>query len=407
MLRHPAFVRLWVADSVSVVGTFMSALALQLLLIQTLDADQLAVGVVRAAQWVPALVLGMVAGVLLDRVRRRPVVVAADAASAVLLATVAGLALAGLLTVPVLVVLVLGVGTATTFSSAARQAYLPSIVPGRLLPSANARLTQSYTVGESTGPALAGVLVRFVGAPVAVLVDAVTYLVSAVVVATTREPEPAPERRDDRHLGRELVEGARWVYRHRTLAPYAVALHLWFVGNSTVMTVLVFYAVQDLRLDAAVVGLVLACAGLSGVVGAGVAPRVGARLGLGRACVLADWLTPLAFCLALAARPGPVGAGLLVLGQLVYGFGGGLKNPLELSYRNAVTPPALRGRMNATIRTFNWGSIALTAPLAGAAATAWGNRPVIACGVGVLVLSGLVLVLSPFRTAELPDGVDG
>lgn len=263
MLRHPAFVRLWVADCVSVVGTFMSALA---------------------------------------------------------------------------------------------------------LPSANARLTQSYTVGESTGPALAGVLVRFVGAPVAVLVDAMTYLVSAVVVATTRQPEPAP---------------------------------------STVMTVLVFYAVQDLRLDAAVVGLVLACAGLSGVVGAGLAPRVGDRLGLGRACVLADWLTPVAFCFALAARPGPVGVVLLVLGQLVYGFGGGLKNPLELSYRNAVTPPALRGRMNATIRTFNWGSIAVTAPLAGAAATAWGNRTVIACGIGVLVLSGLVLLLSPFRSAELPDGVDG
>lgn len=275
-------------------------------------------------------------------------------------------------------------------------------MPGRLLPVANARVDQVSAVAESTGPLLAGLLVRLLSAPAAVLVNAVSFAVSAVVLATIREQEPPPPARADRDLRRELKEGAHWVYRHRTLAPYAISLHVWFFANSAVMTVLVIYAVQDLGLGSVAIGLVLASSGVSAVVGAGLAPRAGARFGLGRVCVLAGWLTPLAFSCALLARPGPGGVALLVVGQLLWGLGGGLTDPLTLSYRNAVTPPALRGRMNATIRSFNWGSIAVSAPLAGLAATTWGNRPVIAAGVAGLVVAALVLTFSPFRHAEMP-----
>ncbi len=355
----------------------------------------------RAAQWLPALLLGMLAGVLVDRVRRRRVMVASDAASAVLFGTIAGLALADELTVPVLVVLVLGVGAATTVFTAAHQSYLPGLVPQRLLPVANARVDQAAAVAEATGPLLAGVLVRVLSAPVAVLVNAVSFAVSAVLLATVRHDEPVPAG-DERHLRRELAEGARWVYRHRTLGPYAVSLHLWFLGNSTVMTVLVFYAVTDLGLGPVAVGLVLASSGVAGVLGAGLSPRLAERFGLGRVCVLADWLTAVAFACALLARPGPGGVVVLVLGQLLWGLGNGVTNPLTLSYRNAVTPPALRGRMNATIRSFNWGSIAVSAPLAGLAASTWGNRPVIAAGVAVLAVASLLLTLSPFRQARMP-----
>lgn len=402
MLRHPAFVRLLLADGVSVLGTFSSGLALQLLLIGPLDADQTALGVVRAAQWLPALLLGMLAGVLLDRVRRRRAMVASDLASALLFGAIAGLALAQVLTVPVLVLLVLGAGAATTVSTAAHQAFLPDLVPERLLPQANARVDQVSAVGESVGPLLAGVLVRTLSAPVAVLVNAVSFAVSAALLLTIRADEPAPPDRTGRHLRRELAKGARWVYRRRTLGPYALSLHLWFLGNSTVMTVLVFYAVTDLGLGAVTVGLVLACSGVSAAVGAGLAPRLARRWGLGRVCVAADWLTAIAFTCALLARPGAGGVVLLVVGQLLWGLGGGITNPLTLSLRNAVTPPALRGRMNATIRSVNWGSVAVSAPLAGLAATAWGNRPVIALGVVVVAAASLLLTLSPFRRAEMP-----
>lgn len=402
VLVYPGFVRLWLAGTVAGLGTFTFGLALQLLLIETLDADQAAIGFVRSAQWVPALAIGMLAGVLIDRVRRRPVLIAADTVTALATGGIGALALAGLLTVPVLAGLVALIGAASMFYHAAHQSYLPRLVPTGLLPLANARIEQTMTAAEAIGPLVAGALVRFLSAPAAILFNAVSKAASAVLLATIRVQETTPQRHPDRHLWRELREGASWVYRHRTLAPYAVSLHLWFFFNSAIMTVFVFHASEELGLDALTVGLVLSCAGVSGVVGAGLAPRAAERFGLGLVCVVAEWLNPVAFLFVLLAPPGPTGAALLVVGQLVYGLGAGLKGPLELSYRNAVTPDRLRARMNATIRSVNWGSIAVSAPLAGLAATMYGNRPVIAVGIAGLAAAALLLTISPFRSVVMP-----
>ena len=402
VLAYPAFVRLWIADTVSALGTFISALALQFLMIETMNADQAALGVVRAAQWLPSLTLGLLAGVLVDRVRRRPVMVAADAVSAVMLGLVGALALTGRLTIPVLAALVFGVGSASVVSVAANQSFLPRLVPVTLLPVANARILQTLTAAQSVGPLAAGALVRFLSAPLAILVDALTFAVSAVLLCTIRVEEP-PGAHEDRHLWRELKEGARWVYRHRTLAPYAISLHLWFFFSSGIMTIYVFFAARDLGLDPLTIGLVLACGGVTGVIGAGLAPRAGERFGLGVVCVVSDWSYPVAFVFVLLAPDGAAGAVSLVAGQLLFGLGLGLKGPLEMSYRNAVTPDRLRARMNATIRSLNWGSIAVSAPLAGWFAATWGNRPLIAIGIGGLAGAALLLTLSPFRTARMPD----
>ncbi len=402
VLAYPAFVRLWAAGTVAWLGSFTFGLALQLLLIETLDADQAAIGVVRAAQWVPALALGLLAGVLTDRMRRRPVLVAADTATALATGAIGALALTDRLTVPVLAVLVAVVGGASMFFHAAHQSYLPGLVPVQLLPVANARIEQTTTAAEAIGPLLVGVLVRWLSAPVAILFTAVGNAASALILASIRAAEPAPQRQPDRHLGRELREGASWVYRHRTLAPYAVSLHLWFFANSAVTTVFVFHATEELGLGPIAVGLVLSCAGVSGVIGAGLTPAAAERFGLGRVCVAAMWLHPPAFLLLLIAPPGTAGAVLLGAGQLLNGLGLGLKGPLDLSYRNAVTPDRLRARMNGTIRAVNWGSIAVAAPLAGFAATAYGDLPVIAAGCAGLALAAAVLALSPFRAAAMP-----
>jgi len=395
--RSAAFVRFWLADAVSNLGTFVSTLALQLLLIETLHADQTALGVVRAAQWLPYLLFGLLAGVVVDRVRRRPLLIGADALCAVLLGSVGGLALTGHLTVPVLAVLVFGVGCASMFFSAAHLSLLPTIVPAPLLPSANARLAQTYAATQSLGPLVGGALVRLLSAPVAVLVDAVSYAVSALLLLTVRVEEGRPEPGARRHLWTELREGADWVYRHATLGPYAVSLHLWFLSNALVTTVLVYFATVELRLDALGVGLVLAAAGVTGVLGAGVAPRLGRRFGTGRVVVATEWLSPTAYALLLLAQPGPSAVVWPLVANALFGLGMGLKGPLEMSYRNLVTPDRLRGRMNATIRSLNWGSIAVAAPLGGWVAATWGNRAAIGLGVAGLVVSASVLWRSPYR----------
>ena len=405
--RDDTFVRFWLADAVSHLGTFVSTLAVQLLLIDNLGADQRALGLVRSAQWLPYLLFGVLAGVVVDRVRRRPLLVVADLLSASFLATIAALALTGHLTVPVLCVLVFLTGSASMFFTAAHQSFLPSLVPTAWLPTAWARLEQTMTAAQSVGPLVGGLLVRVLTAPVAVLVDAVSYAVSAVLLATLRVEEPAPGRSEDRHVWRELKEGARWVYRHRMLAPYAVSLHLTFFANAIVTTVLVYFAATELDLDALAIGLVLAAAGVTGIVGAGLAPRLAARHGLGAVVTAAAWLGPAAYVLLLLAQPGPTALLWPVVAHLVFGLGSGIKGPLDMSYRNTVTPDRLRGRMNATIRSLNWGSIAVAAPLGGWVAATWGNRSAIVVGIAGLAVAAAVLTLSPYRRAEFPAPVVG
>lgn len=403
VFSYPAFVRLWISDTAKWLGVFTSGLALQLLLIEVLHADQVELGLVRSAQWLPMLLFGLVAGVLIDRVRRQPVLVAGDAVCALAFGTIGVLGLLGHLTVPVVAALVFVAGAASLSATAAHQSFLPRLVPTSQLSRANARIEQSMTAAEAVGPLLAGVLVRVVSAPVAILVNALTYAVSAVVLSTIRVEEPAPANRADSHLWRELREGARWVYRHRTLAPYAVGLHTWFFFNSAVMTILVFFASTEIGLDPVAIGLVLASAGLTGVVAAGLTPRAADRFGAGTVMCLAAWLAPVAFLLAALAPTGGAGLAVLVTGQLIYGISNGLRGPLEMSYRNAITPDRLRARMNSTIRSLNWGTITVSAPLAGWFAVTYGNRPTLwVCVVGLCV-AALIPTLSPFRTVLMPE----
>ena len=185
------FVRFWVADGVSNLGTFVSTLALQLLLIDTLHADQRAIGLVRSAQWLPYLLFGLLAGVVVDRVRRRPLLVVADLVSAALLGAVGLLALTGRLSVPLLAGLVFLSGSASMFFVAAHQSYLPALVPLRLLPTASARLEQTWTAAQSVGPLVGGVLVRLLSAPVAVLVDANSRSAAELMPAALQEARRA------------------------------------------------------------------------------------------------------------------------------------------------------------------------------------------------------------------------
>lgn len=397
------FLRFWMADAVSTLGTFVSTLAIQLLLIDTMGADQTALGVVRSAQWLPYILFGMLAGVVVDRLRRKPMLVAADLVAAAAFGTVGALALAGTLSVPILAALVFVAGSASMFFVAAHQSLLPALVPLSGLASANAKLEQTHNLGQAAGPLVGGALVRLLSAPVAILVDAATYLISAVLLLTVRTADPKPPRPADAHVWRELREGAAWVYGRADLRPYAVSLHLQFFFNAVVTTVLVHFAATELGLDALAIGFVLAAVGVTGILGAGLSPRLGDRFGPGSVYTYAAWLAPAAYALLLLAHPGPQALWWLVASSLLFGLGSGLSGPMHVTYRNVVTPDRLRGRMNATIRTFNWGSIAVAAPLGGWVAAQTSDRVAFVVGIVGLVGAALVATLSPVRTAQWPE----
>ena len=401
----PGFRRFWWGEAVSGFGSAVTVLALQTLVVVTLGGTAVQVGWLNAATWLPYLVLGLVVGALVDRVRRRPVMVVTDALRAGLLAVVPLAHLAGVLTFPLLVGVVLAFGTASLVNDAASQSFVPRLVPRAALQRAHARLDGAAALAQTAGPAVAGLLVRLVGAPLAVLVDAATYLFSAAVVATLRHVDEPPREQGltARVLRREVADGVRWVYGRSGLARLAVATHVWFAGQSVLVVVTAPYALLRLGLTPLELGLVYAVAGVGALVGAGVSTVVGRRLGTGGA-VVTSYLTSAAGALAmigaLAVPTGSAAAGVLAAGQLLHGWAMGLSNSHEMSYRQALTPDALQARTNTTMRSLNRAVVVVVSPLAGLLAVTAGYGWSLALAATVFAVSGLLLLASPFRHAR-------
>jgi MFS family permease len=403
-----AFRRLWAAAAVSGFGSYVTIVAVQVLVVERLRGSATDVGLVNGARWLPYLLFGLVAGVLVDRRRRRPVLVAADFARAALLVAIPLLSWAGALSVPALMVVMIAFGTLSLGADAAAQSFVPRVVPPHLTTPANARLDQSDAAAQTAGPAIGGALVSAMGAPVAVLFDAASYLVSAFAIGSIEVAEPAPAQRHDRHFRRELAEGLRWVYGHRTLRPLAVWTHGWFLFFAMFTTVLTPFVLRELGLSAFGLGLVLASAGVGALVGSSLATRLGASYGAGRVAVAA-WLGNAAgiaiVVLAPASAAGGVIAGGVVVGvgQFVVGITMGIENANTLGFRQAVTPDGLQGRTNTTMRSVNRAMVVVGAPLGGVLADAAGFRPALWVSAAGIATVALALVASPFRAARLPQ----
>lgn len=400
---HPGFTRFWAAETISEFGTYITTLALQVLVVLTLSGTAADVGLLNAARWLPYLLLGLVVGALVDRRRRQPLLVVTDLGRAVLLTSIPLLWLTGGLSLTYLMVVMAGFGLLSLVNDAASQSYLPRLVPRDVLLLANAQLNQSAAVAQTSGPVVAGGLVTALGAPFTVLVDAATYLVSGVLMATIRTTERVTQTpRAPGSLRREIGEGLVWVYRHRTLAPMALVTHGWFLFNSVLFTVYVPFALLDLGLSAFQLGLTLAAAGVGGLLGALAAARLGLRWGAGRTVIAARVLMPLGWVLiTLTPSTDPVYVvALLAVGQFGYGLSMGAENANEMGYRQAITPDALQARVNITIRSVNRAMSVIGAPTGGLLADQIGYRPTFWIAIVGLLLVVSALAASPFRHAR-------
>lgn len=399
----PGFLQLWTATTVSNFGTYVTTLALQVLLVNDLHASATDIGLVNASRWVPYLLFGLVAGVFVDRHRRLPILVGSDLGRALLLGVIPLLGFVGGLSVPVVIALMVPFGALSLLYDAAYQSFLPRLVPQGALNPANARLQQSQSAAQTTGPLVGGGLVTALGASLAVLVDAVSYLFSGLLLMTVRVTEPIRQPAARRHVFAELREGLAWVYRHRMLAPMALTSHGWFVFNSLLGTVFGPFALRTAGIGAFGLGVAYACAGLGGVLGSGLSGRAARLLGAGWAFVLAQALFPVAFTLVVLAPHGGPALGMIAAGMFLFGLGVGVGSPIGLTYRQQVTPDHLQGRMNATIRSLNWGMNAIGAPLGGLLADRIGYRPTLWIGIGGVAAMAVAIGCSRFRRASLSD----
>jgi MFS family permease len=393
-----SFARYWTAAALSSLGSAVTAVAMPVLVIQLLGATPFEVGVVNAAQFVPYALLGLIAGVYTDRWRRKPILVWASVGRALSLGAIPVLWMIGVLEIWNLVVMLLLFGAFSVFGFAATQSLLPRLVPRARLVPANARLDQADAAAQTLGPAFGGGLVGLLGAPVAIAVDAISYLVDAALNASIRVDEPRSDSRP-RNLRAEVREGLQWTYRHRTLGPLAASTHVWFLANGAGMTVLSLLALRSLGFTAFTYGLLLAVFGTASLVGASIATRAAARLGSRRVIILARVAYPVVWLLVGIAPATAVGDALLFVALFLQGLAAGIENANEMGYWQALTPDELLGRVNATRRSVNRTMAALGALIAGLVVGLIGDRITLIGVIVAFAAAALIATLSPLREA--------
>jgi MFS family permease len=405
--RHRDFMRLWAAETISQVGSQVTLLALPLAAILILDATAFEVGALSSIEYAPFLLVGLPAGVWVDRLRRRPILIAGDLGRAVVLASIPIAYWLDALTMPHLYAAAFFTGICTVFFDVAYQSYLPSLVERGQLTEGNAKLEISRSGAQLAGPGIAGGLVEVLTAPVAIAVDAVSYLGSALFVSRIRRPEPdvpAPPAEDRPRMRSQIMEGLRYVLGHPLLRPIAACTALSNLFSAMATAILILFAVRELGLTAGAIGVALAIGNVGFLVGAFAAERIAGRVGIGRAIVGSSVLFGLAgFAYPLATSATAVV--LLVAGGLLFGFGGVVYNVNQVSLRQAITPGRMQGRMNATMRFVVWGTLPIGALAGGALGGAIGLRPNLWIAAAGGFLAFVPPLFSPVRSlVSIPEG---
>jgi MFS family permease len=404
--RLPAYVRLWSASVISGLGSSVTALALPLLAALTLHATPFQMGLLVASETIPILLFGLAAGVWVDRRSKRPVMIATDLARATLLLLVPVAAWKGLLRMEPLLLIAFLVGTLSVFFEIASQSFLPTILDTSELTEGNARLHTGWSIAELGGPGLAGWLTQLFSAPTAILVDGVSYAISAALLSGIRGQErsaPAVPAGAHSTFFQELSEGLRLVLENPMLRATAAATGIWNLFDGARIAVLVLFLTRTLGLPASAIGITFTAGAAGFLFGSLFPERVARRIGLGRAILVGTVLAvPSELLTALASGPPPTAAAMAAGGAFLAGLTIPLYDINQFSLRQAITPLRLQGRVNATMRTLIRGAVPLGALVGGVLAERIGLRGVMFFSVIGAPLAFLAIWFSPVRSLLAP-----
>lgn len=405
---HPDFLKLWTGQSISELGSQVSQLAIPWVAAVELHASPIAFSILGTLEFLPFVLFALPAGVWVDRLRRRQILIVGDAARAVLLALIPILWWLGVLQIWQLLVLAFVAGVFTVFFDVAYQSYLPALIEREHLIDGNSKLQLTVSVAQIAGPSLSGGLIAAITAPYAILVDAVSYVISTVFMVSMKHRENLP-RQDAAEprpqMWPQVKEGLAWVVGNPNLRAVAGCTGTSNFCSSLMFSILILYMVRVLGLSSIGAGAVFAVGSAGSIVGALLANRLGKRLGVGSAIVVLAVLfsfAGLAYPLAPQSFPLPV----LMAGQVLFGFSAVAYNILQVSYRQAITPERLQGRMNAAMRWIVWGTIPLGTLAGGAIAQATSLHTAVWVGAILGTPTFLWVLLSPLRSIrEMPEPV--
>jgi MFS family permease len=399
--RHRDFLSLWSAETISQFGSQVTLLALPFVAILALDATTFQVALLTTLEFLPFILVSLPAGVWVDRFPRRPVLIIGDVGRAALLASVPIAYALDVLTLEQLYVVGFATGVFTVFFDVAYQAYLPSLVDREQLVEGNSKLEVSRAGAQIGGPAVAGGLIEALTAPVAVLVDALSFLGSALFLFRIRKREEI-QRSDEARpsMRKELSEGLRYVLGHPLLRPIAICTGSSNFFGNVAFAIFIVFAVRELGLTAGVVGLVFALGNVGWLAAAVLAGRIAGRFGVGRTIVGSGFLFGPALLLVPLAPEGNAAIPFLVASGVISGFGVVLYNIQQVSLRQAITPERIQGRMNAVMRFLVWGTIPLGGLTGGALASWIGLRETLWVAAIAGTFTVLPVLLSPVRSLK-------
>jgi MFS family permease len=406
LFRHFDFLKFWSAETFSVFGVQFSGLAIPWLAATTLKADPLEMGVLGALGTLPFLLFGLLVGVYADRSRRRPVMIMSDVGRALSLATIP---ISALLFGPSLILLYavsFSVGTLTVFDDVSSFAYLPGLVERDQLVEANSRIATSQASAQVAGPSVAGILIQVLTAPITILVDVFGYAGSASFLSWIRKEEPHPKRTEGRSVAKDLKEGLAVVFGNNYLWSIAGSTGTSNFFSSAISALFILFATKDLRLSSPELGLVFALGSVGALVGSLLAIRISKRIGVGRAIVASIFVAGMSW-IAVYLADIPLAVPLLILATFLASLGAVIYNVNQVSFRQAIVPLEIQGRLNATIRFLVWGTIPIGALVGGVLGTVLGLRTAIGIAAVGGALAFLWVLLSPVRRiTEIPGQND-
>lgn len=403
---HADFLRLWGAQATSAFGSRISRTVLPVIALLTIDASPAEIGVLSALSVAPGVIVGLLFGGAIDRSAKRPMLIGADLLRAGLLVTVPAAAWFGMLSMAQLYLVAAGVGAASVVFQLADNAYLPTLIGKANLVDGNAKLESTEAVAEIGGPALGGVLIELVTAPVAILFDALTYLVSAGLLSAIRSQEPPAATETERPtLLRDLLVGLRAGFGHRLVRPLFLVESVGALFGGFFFALYMVFTIDTLGLSVGVVGLLIGVGGVGALLGALIAGTVRDRLSLGPAMIsLLALGTAAGLMIPLARGPDLAVLAALTAHQLI---GDALLVAYAIhavSLRQTVLPQSVLARANGTLHVVTGLLLPVGALASGWLATEIGVREAVWIGVIGALLAPLILAASPIRTLRrMPD----
>ncbi|QXE38670.1 MFS transporter [Streptomyces sp. GMY02] len=402
--RHHDFRLLWCGETAGKFGASVTGVAMPLVAVSTLHASTFEVGLLSAATWAPWLIIGLPVGVWVDRLRRRPIMLAAAAVSLLLFAGIPVAAWSGWLSIGLLLGIALLTGTAAVFFQTAYSAYLPSILEPDDQPEGNAKLHGSASAAQIAGLGSGGLIAQLAGAVNGMFANAATFLLSLLCLAGIRHREAPVTRTEHRptSLVSEVREGLRLIAVDpwfRTLTLFGAASNLALMGYQSIQVV---FLVQSVGLNPGTVGALIATTSAGGVVGAFAARRVAQRIGTARATLLFELGLPMLAPL-IPLTVGGAGILLFVAGGFSVSAGVVAGNIIKASFQQRYCPPDLLGRLTASTAFLNYGTIPIGALLGGVLGTALDLRMAMTIMTAGVPLAALILLFSPIRRSrDLP-----